>query len=32
VILDATHARALDVVSLAELQAHAWTPKEAGPP
>lgn len=26
VILEATHARALDVVSLAELKAHAWTP------
>jgi len=32
VVMDSTHARALDVVSLAELKAHAWTPKEAGTP
>ena len=32
VIMDSTHARALVVVSLAELKAHAWTPKEAGTP
>ena len=30
VILDATHAKALEVVSLAELKAHAWAP--AGTP
>ena len=29
VILDATHIKALDVVTLAQLQAHAWSPKEA---
>lgn len=30
VILDSTHAKALDVVTLAQLKAHAWIPKEAG--
>jgi uncharacterized protein (DUF2237 family) len=29
VILDATHIKPLDVVTLAQLQAHAWSPKEA---
>ena len=29
VILDSTHIKALDVVTLAQLQAHAWSPKEA---
>jgi uncharacterized protein (DUF2237 family) len=29
VILDATHIKALDVVTLAQLQAHAWSPKAA---
>jgi len=32
VILDSTHAKALEVVSLAQLQAHAWVSKEAGTP
>jgi uncharacterized protein (DUF2237 family) len=30
VILDSTHAKALEVVTLAQLKAHAWVPKEAG--
>jgi uncharacterized protein (DUF2237 family) len=30
VILDSTHVKALDVVTLAQLKAHAWVPKEAG--
>jgi len=32
VILDSTHIKALDVVTLAQLKAHAWSPKEAGTP
>jgi uncharacterized protein (DUF2237 family) len=32
VILDSTHANALEVLSLAQLKAHAWRPKEAGTP
>jgi uncharacterized protein (DUF2237 family) len=32
VILDSTHIKALEVISLAQLQAHAWSPKEAGTP
>ena len=32
VILDSTHAKALDVVTLEQLRAHAWTPKAAGSP
>ena len=30
VILDSTHVKALEVVTLAQLKAHAWVPKEAG--
>jgi uncharacterized protein (DUF2237 family) len=30
VILDSTHVKALAVVTLAQLKAHAWVPKEAG--
>jgi uncharacterized protein (DUF2237 family) len=30
VILDSTHVKALEVVTLAQLKAHAWVPKAAG--
>jgi uncharacterized protein (DUF2237 family) len=30
VILASTHIKALDVVTLAQLKAHEWTPREAG--
>jgi uncharacterized protein (DUF2237 family) len=29
VILEATHAKALELVTLAQLKAHAWVPREA---
>ena len=32
VIMDSTHIKALDVVTLAQLKAHAWASKEAGSP
>jgi uncharacterized protein (DUF2237 family) len=32
VIMDSTHIKALDVVTLAQLKAHAWVSKEAGSP
>ena len=31
VILESTHAKVLDMVSLEQLKAHAWVPREAGP-
>jgi uncharacterized protein (DUF2237 family) len=30
VILESTHAKVLDVVTLAQLKAHAWVPRETG--
>ena len=32
VVMDSTHIKALDVVTLAQLKAHAWVSKEAGSP